>query len=503
MSVLEASSSVFVTAAVLAPLTSLFTLKMLWLLLFGTAIGLFFGVLPGLGGKLGLVFLIPFTFGMDPLQGAVFLLAMHSVVHTSGGFPSILFGVPGTGPDAATIVDGYPMAKNGEAGRALGATLAASAVGGIIGALYLSILIPFGKPLILAFGPGEYFMFAFFGITFIAALSGKSFVKGLAVGLFGLLISTVRLDPLTGEERFTFGQLFLWDGIDTVTAVMAIFAIPEFLFFNRRDGAKGSSAIVPPDFAGLLEGCKDVFRHWSLTLRTSLIGAFIGTIPGLGGDVATWICYGHAAHTSKTPELFGKGAIEGVIAPETANNSKEGGALLPTLLFGLPGSASMAILVGGLVALGIQPGPAILADGGKIVWVLVWTLALSNVIAALAMLATAPLFGKLASLRSEFLLPSIAVLSIAGSYMAGGAWQNLIVFLVLGVVGILLKLADWPRAPFAIGIVLGPIAETSLDKALAIWGPAFLLRPWCLALLALSAAAAFSTLYRHRKTGWT
>ena len=495
---MEASISLFAAATIFGPLANLFTLKMIMLLLVGTAIGLFFGVLPGLGGKLGLVFLIPFTFGMDPLQGAVFLLSMHSVVHTSGGFPSILFGVPGTGPDAATIVDGYPMAKNGEAGRALGATLAASAVGGIIGALYLSVLIPFGKPLILAFGPGEYFMFAVFGITFIAALSSKSFIKGVAVGLFGLLISTVRLDPLTGEERFTFGQLFLWDGIDTVTAVMAIFAIPEFLFFNRRDGQSGKAGIVPPDFVGLMQGCKDVFRHWSLTLRTSVIGAFIGTIPGLGGDVATWICYGHAAHTSKNPELFGKGSIEGVIAPETANNSKEGGALLPTLLFGLPGSASMAILAGGLVALGIQPGPAILADGGRIVWVLVWALALSNVVAALVLLVSAPLFGKLASLRSELLLPSIVMLSIAGSYIAGGAWQNLIIFMALGVVGVLLRLADWPRAPFAIGIVLGPIAETSLNKALAIWGPAFLLRPWVMVLLALSLAAALSAIYRHR-----
>nr|WP_246715137.1 tripartite tricarboxylate transporter permease [Aestuariivirga litoralis] len=472
---------------------------MAWLLLLGTGIGLFFGVLPGLGGKLGLVFLIPFTFGMEPLQGAVFLLAMHAVVHTSGGFPSILFGVPGTGPDAATIVDGFPLAMKGEAGRALGATLMASAVGGVIGALYLSTLIPFGRPLILAFGPGEFFMFSIFGITFIASLSGRSFAKGAVVGLFGLLLSTVRLDPLTAEERFTFGQLFLWDGIDSVTAVMAIFAVPEFLFFSRRDGDTERKGIVAPDFAGLLQGCRDVFVHWGLTIRTSILGAFIGTIPGLGGDVATWICYGHAAHTSKTPELFGKGAIEGVIAPETANNSKEGGALLPTLLFGLPGSASMAILSGGLVALGLTPGPAILADGGKVIWVLVWTLALSNILAALVMLALAPLFGRLASLRSELLLPSIAVLSIAGSYLAGGAWQNLILFIVLGGVGVVLKLADWPRAPFAVGIVLGPIAETSLHQALSIWGPSFLLRPWTFMLLVLTCGAVASSLYRRRR----
>jgi putative tricarboxylic transport membrane protein len=474
---------------------------MLLVLLIGVCVGLFFGIMPGLGGKLGLVFLIPFTFGMDPAAGAIFLLSMHSVVHTSGAIPSILFGIPGTGPDAATIIDGFPMAKNGEAGRALGATLFASGIGGVIGAVFLTLMLPFAGPAVLAFGPAEFFFLALLGITFIAALSGKSLLKGIIVGLFGLMISCVRLDPLTAEPRFTFGQLFLWDGVDAVTAVIAIFAIPEIISLAAKleIGFEVGDARNFYDFRSVWQGCMDVFRHWSLTLRTSIIGAVVGMIPGLGGDVATWLCYGHAVQTSKTPERFGKGAVEGVIAPETANNSKEGGALLPTLYFGIPGSASMAIMLGALVTLGIQPGPQLAENGSKLVWVLIWTLALANILAVVLLLACAPWFSKLASIRAELLVPFVLVLSLAGSYLGSGAWQNFVVLLMLGGIGYLLKRSDWPRPPFVVGIVLGPIAETSLNKAMNIWGPEFMLRPFCLMLIALIVATVTGYLYRARK----
>ena len=457
---------------------------MLLIMLLGIFVGLFFGIMPGLGGKLGLVFLIPFTFGMDAVTGAIFLLSMHSVVHTSGAIPSILFGIPGTGPDAATIIDGFPMAKNGEAGRAIGATLFASGIGGVIGAIFLSLMLPFAGPMVLAFGPAEFFFLAILGITFIAALSGKSLLKGLIVGLFGLMISCIRLDPLTAESRYTFGQLFLWDGIDPITAVIGIFAIPEIITLSTRiETGFGKVRLENKyDFKSVWNGCMDVLRHWPLTLRTSIIGAVVGLIPGLGGDVATWICYGHAVQTSKTPERFGKGAVEGVIAPETANNSKEGGALLPTLYFGIPGSSSMAIMLGALVSLGIQPGPQLVEHGSRLVWILIWTLALANIISVIILLACAPWFSRLASIRPELLVPFVLILSLLGSYLGAGAWQNFIVLLALGAVGYLFKKFDWPRPPFVIGIVLGPLAETSLNKAMNIWGPAFMLRPLSLAL---------------------
>lgn len=471
---------------------------MLMLLTVGVVIGLIFGILPGLGGKLGLVFLIPFTVGMDPLAGALFLIAMHSVVHTSGAIPSILFGIPGTGPDAATIIDGYPMARNGEAGRALGATLFASGIGGLIGAAFLSLFLPFGSAVVLAIGTGEYFLVAVLGITFIASLSGRDILKGLIVGMFGLMLSFVRLDPLTAEPRYTYGQSFLWDGIDPVTAVIAIFAIPELIAMSAGVDTRKVTGdpIATYRFREVWEGCLDVLRHRWLTLRTSLIGAVIGMIPGLGGDVATWFCYGHAAQTSKTPERFGKGAVEGVIAPETANNSKEGGALVPTLYFGIPGSASMAILLGALVALGVQPGPQLATNGSDLIWVLIWTLALANIMSVVLLLLCAPWFSRLASLRVGLLVPFIIVLSLLGAIIGGGAWQNLILLALLGAIGYLLKRFDWPRPPFVVGIVLGPIAEVSHHKAMAIWGPAFLLHPIALVLLFLIAATIFTNIVR-------
>jgi TctA family transporter len=267
------------------------------LLLIAVPTGMLFGAVPGLGGKLGIVLSIPFVFGMDPLAGAIFLVSMHSVVHTGGSIPSILFGVPGTGPDAATIVDGLPMTRNGEAGRAIGAALGASGVGGVIGGLFLLAVMPLLRPVVLAFGPAEFFLLALFGIGFIAMLSGDSLSKGLLVGLFGLMLATVNLDPQTGSQRYTFDQLFLWDGIDIITAVLGIFAIPEMLALGAAGGsiaALGKRSANSYGLSGVLQGIGDVFRHWGLTIRTSLIGAFIGMIPGLGGDAASCLCDGQA-----------------------------------------------------------------------------------------------------------------------------------------------------------------------------------------------------------------
>jgi putative tricarboxylic transport membrane protein len=473
------------------------------LILLAVPIGAFFGVVPGLGGKLGIVLLIPFVFSMDPLAGAVFLLAMHAVVHTGGAIPSILFGVPGTGPDAATVVDGFPMTRRGEAGRALGAMFGASGVGGVIGAIFLAAMLPALRPVILSFSPAEFFLLAIFGITFIATLSGDSLLKGLLVGMFGLMLAFVSLDPHTGTPRYTFGMLFLWDGVDVITAVLGIFAIPEMIALGVKGGAIARSGAKPAvyNIREVLDGIVDVFRHFGLTIRTSIIGAVIGMIPGLGGDAASWICYGHAVQSSKTPERFGKGAIEGVIAPETANNSKEGGSLLPTLFFGVPGSSGMAIMLGALVMLGIQPGPMMALTGLDLVWALIWTLCIANILAVVMLVLCAPMFGKLAFVRGGLLIPFVITLAFLGSYLSQAAWENIVLLCALGVLGYFFKKHRWPRPPFVIGLVLGPIAEDSLHKALGIWGPTFFLRPLSLVMIALiiASVAFYVWRQRHRK----
>ena len=486
-----------------APLLAIVTSPhLMGLILLAIPLGMFFGAVPGLGGKLGIVLLIPFVFGMDPLAGSIFLLAMHAVVHTGGSVPSILFGVPGTGPDAATIVDGFPMAQRGEAGRALGASLGASGVGGVIGALFLAAMLPVLKPVILAFSPAEFFLLALFGITFIAMLSGRSLIKGVSVGFLGLLVSLVGLDPHTGSERFTFGQLWLWDGVSVVAAVLGIFAIPEMLALGVKGGsiAAVQGSAKGYDIRQVLQGIGDVFRNPWLTFRTSLIGAVIGAIPGLGGDAASWLCYGHAVQTCKNPENFGKGDVRGVIAPETANNSKEGGALLPTLFFGVPGSSGMAILIGAFVMLGIQPGPHIALTGMDLVWSLIWALALANLLSIPLFLLMAPAFSLLVFVRGALLIPFVLVLAFLGAYLSESGWENMLILIGLGVLGYFLKKFGWPRPPFVIELVLGHIAEDSIHKALAIWGPTFFLRPLSLVFIAMILLTIGAYIWRQRKT---
>ena len=489
-------------AVVFASLYNLLTSpELLLLLLAAVPIGMFFGAVPGLGGKLGIALLIPFVFGMEPLAGAVFLLAMHAVVHTGGSVPSILFGIPGTGPDAATVVDGHPMAQNGEAGRALGASLGASAFGGLIGALVLALLLPVLQPIILLFGPAEFFWLAIMGITTIAALSGGSLLKGLIVGCFGLMVAFVGLDPISGIARYTFGQLFLWDGVDIITAVLAIYAVPEMIALGVEGGSVSRAAASADrlNFRSVWQGTLDVYRHRWLSLRTAALGAVLGMIPGIGGDAAAWICYGHAAQSSKTPERFGHGAVEGVIGPETANNSKEGGALLPTLFFGIPGSSGMALLLGAFVMLGIQPGPQLISQQGDLVWTLVWALVLANLIAAALFFALAPWMGLLTFIRGTLVIPLVLVLALLGSFLSSGDWRSLIVMMLLGVLGYALKRHGWPRQPLVVGLVLGGIVEVSLHQATTIWGAAFMLRPQSLVLIALTAAGLGTYVWRRRK----
>jgi len=478
---------------------------LMMLMLIAIPIGTFFGALPGLGGKIGIVLLIPFVFGMDPVAGAVFLLAMHSVVHTGGAVPSILFGVPGDGPTAATVLDGYAMAKNGEAGRALGASFGASGIGGLIGAVFLGIMMPLIHPIILSFSPAEFFFVAILGITFIAVLSGNNLVKGLIVGLFGLVVATIGLDPVTGGPRYTFGQLFLWDGLDVITGVLAMFAIPEMiaLALKKEDldapVAKGKALKV--NTKDVWSGVWDCFRHWSLTIRTSIVGAFIGMIPGLGGDAASWICYGHAVQSSKTPEKFGHGMVEGVIAPETANNSKEGGALLPTLFFAVPGSSGMALMLGAFLMLGIQPGPNMLTNDLPLVWSLIWALAVANIMCAIVLVLVSPWLSALAYMKTSVMVPFVLMFALLGCYLGASAWENLLLLVVFGIIGYMFKRHSWPRPPFVIGLVLGPIAEDSLLKAFALDGMGFVLRPISLILISMIIATIAFYFWKMRKPG--
>jgi putative tricarboxylic transport membrane protein len=468
-------------------------------LLLAVPCGLVAGAIPGVGGKLSIVIALPFLLGIEPLAAGVFLLAMHSVIHTGGPIPSILLGVPGSGPDAATVLDGHPMSRRGEAHRALGAALGASLAGGLIGVAFLAAFIPFSKPLLYALGPPERFLLAVLGITFIASLSDGRLLRGLASGCLGLLVAAVGMDPISGVVRYAGDMLFLWDGVDMITAVIAVFAVPEILQLLTADPSPAGRAANQK--TRLTEGLVDVWRHRLLVLRASALGALVGIVPGLGGEAASWMAYGHAVNSSKNPDTFGEGRVEGVLAPEAANNSKEGGSLVTTLLVGLPSSSGMTILLGAFLTLGIVPGPGMLGENIAATWTLVWALVFANLASAAIFVAGAGLLVRVTRIPGRLLFPFTLALALSGSFLSAFQWQTFAITLLFGMLGLAMKRCKWARAPFALGLILGRPAEIALYQSLTIWGPGFLLRAGSLVLLAaiaISLAAGVRNGRRYR-----
>jgi len=475
-------------------------------MLLGIGLGFWVGLLPGLGGATTLALMLPFIYTMQPVEAFAFLLGMHAVVATTGDITSVLFGLPGEATSAATVVDGYAMTKKGEAGRALGAALASSLVGAIIGAVALAAAIPIVRPLVLTFGSPELFMLAIVGLAFIASLSGegtRGMLRGFLAGGFGLLLATIGQDPQSGTARFTFDSLYLMQGLDLVPVLVGIFAIPEIIDLFVR----GSSiANIPPGKVakGAWEGVKDTFRHFGLTIRCSLIGTFIGVMPGLGGSVAQWLAYGHAAQSAKTPEerkQFGQGDVRGVLGPGAANNSKEGGSLIPTVAFGVPSSTSMAILLGGFLLLGLVPGPDMLTKHIAVTYSMVWTIVLANIITvALCFLFLDRLAG-ITNVKGHRLIPIILVLVFIGSYTSNSHYGDLLVTLFFGAVGYLMVLAGWPRAPFVLGLVLGKIAENYLYISTARYEAAWLTRPVVLVLIVVAVLVIAYPFFQARSRG--
>ena len=472
-------------------------------MLMAVPLGLIFGCIPGLGGKMGLALLIPFTFGMTPVCGFALLLGMHAVVHTAGSVPAILFDTPGTGPNAATCLDGFPMAQKGEAGKALGAALMSSMIGGVIGAFCMIAMIPIVRPLVLSFGPPEFFMLACLGLTFIALMSGDSLMKGLVSGGMGLIIAFVGMDPHSGVVRFAFDQLYLYEGIQLVTVVIGTFAMASIIDMFVKGGSIAQSApetAIKASGAGVYEGMKEALSHMSLIIRCSILGNIIGMIPGLGGDTAAFITYGHAVQTSKNKALFGKGNIEGVIAPDSAHNSKEAGTLIPTLAFGIPGSSGMAILFGAFLVLGVVPGIDMMTKHLSLVYSMAWTLVFANIIAVLILLPFAVQLAKMTFIRTTLIIPFVMVFGTVGSFLTTGRIENIIITLGTGLLGYCMKVFNYPRAPLLLGIVLGKISESNLILALDLYGPEFMLRPICLVLLVVTTVTIFYPIYAKRRS---
>jgi len=468
------------------------------LMLLTIPIGLVIGIIPGMGGNMGLALLIPFTFGMHPIPGFAFLLGMHAVVHTGGSIPAILFDTPGTGPNAATCIEGFPMAQKGEAGRALGAALTSSMIGGVLGAIFMAMVIPVLRPLVLAFGPPEFFMMAIMGLAFISLMAGESLLKGLMAGGMGLIISFVGMDPQTGVVRFSYGMLGLMDGINIVTVVVGLFALAEVIDMGVKGGAIAHTESADVKGTGVMQGIKDCYTYWWLLMRCSIIGNIIGIIPGLGGDAAAFICYGHAVQTTKQRDQFGKGCVEGVIATDSAHNSKEGGALIPTLAFGVPGSSGMAILLGAFMILGVSPGREMFTKHLDLVFSMVWVIVFANIIAVMLCLPFAGKMAKITFIRTSVMIPFILVCGILGSYLTTSKIGDILITVIFGGVGYAMKKFDYARGPLILGIVLGRIAENALHVSLNLYGLMFLFRPITLILLIITLATVLFPVYKDR-----
>ncbi len=462
------------------------------LMLVGMALGFVVGLLPGIGGAATLALMLPFVFKMSPVEAFAFLLGMHAVAATTGDITSILFGVPGEGLSAATVVDGHPMAKRGEAGRALGAALSASLVGALIGAVALAVSIPIVRPLVLSFGSPELFMITLMGIACVTSLSGlgtRAQAKGFAMGFLGLLLATIGQERQSGILRFDFGLIYLWEGLELIPVLVGIFAIPEIIDLAVRRSSISGDAPAARIGAGVWEGIKDTFRHFWLVVRCSAVGVFVGILPGAGGGVAQWMAYAHAVQSAKDAadrERFGAGDVRGVLGPGAANNSKEGGDLIPTIAFGVPGSGAMAILLGAFLIMGIHPGPEMLGKHLAVTYSMVWTLVIANVIAVLLSLALLPYLARLTSIRGSLILPFLVLLVFIGSYTANRQIADLVVTLGFGALGYLMLRFGWPRAPLVLGFVLGKLAETYLFNSVARYGYAWLQQPLVLVLMALT-----------------
>lgn len=461
------------------------------LMMVGMGVGFVIGLLPGIGGPATLALMLPFVFTMSPVEAFAFLLGMHSVAATTGDITSILFGVPGEGLSAATVVDGHPMAKSGEAGRALGASLTASLLGALMGAAMLAISVPIVRPLVLTFGSPELFLIIMVGLACITSLSGlgaSAQIKGFAMGFLGLLLSTIGQEHQSGMLRFDFGQMYLWEGLDLIPVLVGVFAVPEIIDLAIRGTSIAGKQPMVSVGSGVWRGVRDAFRHFWLVMRCSAIGVFVGILPGAGGGVAQWMAYAHSVQSAKGArdrERFGKGDVRGVLGPGSANNSKEGGELIPTVAFGVPGSGAMAILLGAFMIMGLIPGPDMLTKHLAVTYSMVWTLAISNVITVVLCLLLLKHLAKVTQVPGKFIIPIVLLFIFIGSYSSNRDIADLLVTFVAGGFGYLMMKFGWPRAPLVLGFVLGKLAETYLFISVARYGYAWLGRPLVILLLAI------------------
>jgi len=403
--------------------------QQLMFLMVGVLLGLSVGVFPGLGGIAGLSLVLPFIFGMEPVSGLALMVGLIAVVPTSDTFASVLLGIPGSTASQATVLDGFPLAKKGEAARALSAAFVSSLFGGILGAIVLTFFLLIARPLILAFGTPEMLMITLLGLSMVAILAGRIPLKGVAAAGLGLMIGTIGASDASGSLRMSSYSLpYLTEGVKLVIVGLGIFAVPEIVALLRQDRAISKTGGLG---AGWLQGLRDWWENIWLSVRSAVIGVLVGVIPGLGGSVVDWIAYGFTVQSAKDKSQFGQGDIRGVIGPESSNNAKEGGGLVPTLIFGIPGSGSMAVFLGGLALLGYDPGPHMVRNNLDITYTIVWSLALANIFGAgLCILLSGPI-SRITTIRFTLVAPFLFMLIAFASFQSRQSLNDLAMLMAI------------------------------------------------------------------------
>ncbi len=476
------------------------SMKVLLAMAAAIPLGLVFGTLPGIGGLVALAIVLPMIYGMEPATGLAFLLSCHAMIATSGAVPAILLGIPPSVGASATVIDGYVLARRGRAGYAMGAALGSSALGGLIGALVLIVLLPIIQPVVMSFGSPETFFLALLGLSYLSLMGDGSPMKGVAAAGLGLFMGTFGYHSLSGIPRFWMDYDYLLDGFRIIPLALGLFAIPEILELMSGKSiavknADGSN--ITMTFKEVWLGVMANFVRKKVLIRSSLMGTFIGMVPGVGSETAPFITYGTAKQASKRKHRFGKGSIEGVIGPEGANNAKEGGSLVPTLAFGVPGSSAMVLLLGGFLMLGLQPGPEFLKNHMDMAYGLAIVLIAANFVGALVLILLARYLAKITQIPGHVLMPILISLVVLGAYASESHFEDVMFVFIFGMLGIVMKRFGFPRPALLLGFVLAPLLENYLVISLSTYGATFFMRPISLAIVALILVGGLMPVVRY------
>lgn len=428
------------------------------------------GALPGLGASIAMTLALPLTFTMSADSSIILLMSLYCGATYGGSISAILLNTPGTPASGATVFDGYPMAKNGQGDIALGLSTMSSFVGGQIGAIMLVTVAPLVTSIVLKFGPAESFLVAVFSLTIVGAMSSKQILKGLISCGFGLLFSFVGSDVMTGFRRFTFDTRYLVDGISPVVAMIGLFAVAEMFFLLSQNSGSVSKVLNAGTVKNVLKGCWLALKYPVNLLRSSLIGAIVGAMPALGVTAAAFMSYMAAANSSKHSETFGKGEPEGVIAPEAANNAVTATALIPTLTLGIPGSATMAIILGALTIQGIVPGPEIFKVNSQYIYAVLVAVFFINTYMLILGILGGGFISRITIIPTSILAPIVIVFCVIGSFALNMRWPDIITVLIFGIVGYFVKKFDYSNLGLVLGLILGPIAEASFHQSRRIGG---------------------------------